>query len=67
MTSLLELYFGDLETLATQCEAKKAAGDTGPSFTEKLGRIFETFLPIVQYSSQILGNVPTMRLPKVCF
>ncbi|XP_034230532.1 Hermansky-Pudlak syndrome 4 protein homolog isoform X2 [Thrips palmi] len=64
MTSLLELYFGDLETLATQCETKKAAGDTGPSFTEKLGRIFETFLPIVQYSSQILGNVPTMRLPK---
>lgn len=64
MTSLLELYFGDLESLAAQCEAKKASGDTSPSFSERLGRIFETFLPIVQYSGQILGNVPTMRLPK---
>lgn len=64
MTSLLQLYFGDLETLAKQCEEKKAAGDTGPTFSERLGRIFETFLPIVQYSGQILGNVPTMRLPK---
>lgn len=64
MTSLLELYFGDLETLALHCETKKASGDSGPTFSERLGRIFETFLPIVQYSGQILGNVPTMRLPK---
>ncbi|KAK3909001.1 Hermansky-Pudlak syndrome 4 protein [Frankliniella fusca] len=64
MTSLLELYFGDLESLATHCETKKASGDTSPTFSERLGRIFETFLPIVQYSGQILGNVPTMRLPK---
>lgn len=67
MTSLLQLYFGDLEILAAQCDAKKMEGDTGPTFSERLGRIFETFLPIVQYSGQILGNVPTMRLPKVCF
>lgn len=65
MTSLLKLYFGGLETLASLCETRKSVGDTGPTFSERLGRIFETFLPVVQYSGQILGNVPTIRLPKV--
>jgi len=89
MTSLLKLYFKDMDSLAASCQSSDKKSDfesnsqnsiansteeswdeicfkTNPAtLPEKLSRIFETFLPIVQYTGQIFANVPMVRLPKV--
>lgn len=53
---LLRFYHLDFETLSIK------AKDT---FSEKLHQVFETYLPILQYSSNIFGSIPTFNLPKV--
>lgn len=34
-------------------------------FTEKLYQMFETYLPILQYSANLFSNIPVIKLPKV--
>ncbi|XP_032667504.1 uncharacterized protein LOC116842414 isoform X2 [Odontomachus brunneus] len=33
-------------------------------FTEKLYQMFETYLPILQYSANLFSNIPVIKLPK---
>lgn len=53
---LLKFYHKDFENISSvsSCE-----------FSEKLNQIFETYLPILQYSGNIFGSIPIFRLPKV--
>ncbi|XP_054263823.1 uncharacterized protein LOC128987130 isoform X1 [Macrosteles quadrilineatus] len=52
---LLRFYHKDFETISIKAESE---------FSEKLNQIFETYLPILQYSSNIFGNITTFNLPK---
>ncbi|XP_053610209.1 uncharacterized protein HPS4 [Plodia interpunctella] len=57
LTSMISVYHGDLECLATQMEDPKR-------LAEKLYQIFETYLPVLQYGCHIFQRVPMLTLPK---
>ncbi|CAG9786947.1 unnamed protein product [Diatraea saccharalis] len=57
LTSMIKVYHGDLQVLATQMEDRKR-------LAEKLYQIFETYLPVLQYGCHIFQRVPMLSLPK---
>ncbi|KAM3957162.1 Hermansky-Pudlak syndrome 4 protein [Aphomia sociella] len=57
LTSMIKVYHGDLQTLATQMEDQRR-------LSEKLYQIFETYLPVLQYGCHIFQRVPMLSLPK---
>jgi Hermansky-Pudlak syndrome 4 protein len=62
LTSLLNLYHKDITTISDQFGSVLAP--QYKNLSEKLYHIFETFLPILQYSGNILQNISILRLPK---
>ncbi|CAH0715280.1 unnamed protein product, partial [Brenthis ino] len=57
LTSMIRVYHGDLQTLASSMEDQKR-------LAEKLYQIFETYLPVLQYGCHIFQRVPMLSLPK---
>lgn len=57
MKSILRLYHCDLNKIFEQFDDPK-------NFSDKLYHIFETYLPILQYNSNVLQNVYKCHLPK---
>lgn len=52
---LLKFYHKDFENISSTSSSE---------FSEKLNQIFETYLPILQYTGNIFGSIPIFRLPK---
>lgn len=59
MESLLKFFHCDIETISTSLNNDKN------KFTEKLYQMFETYLPILQYSSSLFSSNPSLKLPRV--
>ncbi|PZC85833.1 hypothetical protein B5X24_HaOG215195 [Helicoverpa armigera] len=57
LTSMIKVYHGDLQVLASQMEDQKR-------LSEKLYQVFETYLPVLQYGCHIFQRVPMLTLPK---
>ncbi|KAG5677915.1 hypothetical protein PVAND_007631 [Polypedilum vanderplanki] len=57
MTKILRLYHNDINKIYEQFDDPK-------NFSDKLYHIFETYLPILQYNSNLLQNVYKLYLPK---
>lgn len=57
MKSILKLYHCDINKIFEQFDDAK-------KFSEKLYHIFETYLPVLQYNSNVLQNVYKLHLPK---
>ncbi|KAL0838548.1 hypothetical protein ABMA28_016656 [Loxostege sticticalis] len=57
LTSMIKVYHGDLQALASQMEDQKR-------LAEKLYQVFETYLPVLQYGCHIFQRVPMLSLPK---
>ncbi|XP_046621533.1 uncharacterized protein LOC124305782 isoform X2 [Neodiprion virginianus] len=58
LESTLKFYHRDLETIST------SLGGDRNRLTEKLYQMFETYLPILQYSANLFTNLPTIKFPK---
>lgn len=59
LESILKFFHCDFETISTSFNADRN------KFTEKLYQMFETYLPILQYSANLFSNIPILKLPKV--
>ncbi|XP_058803293.1 uncharacterized protein LOC131671110 isoform X2 [Phymastichus coffea] len=58
MESLLKFFHCDFETISASLN-----NDTN-KFIEKLYQMFETYLPILQYSASLFTNIPMLKLPR---
>ncbi|XP_067010948.2 BLOC-3 complex member HPS4 isoform X2 [Anabrus simplex] len=54
---LVQFYHKDFDTMSSAISSEN-------QFLSKLNQIFEVYVPIVQFSGNIFGNIPTIRLPK---
>jgi len=59
LESLLKLFHCDLAKIL------ESLNNDRNRFTEKLYQMFETYLPILQYSANLFSNIPIIKLPKV--
>lgn len=57
MKNILKLYHCDINKIFEQFDDAK-------KFSDKLYHIFETYLPVLQYNSNVLQNVYKLHLPK---
>lgn len=57
MINILRLYHNDINKIFEQFDDQK-------KFCDKLYHIFETYLPILQYNSNLIQNVYKLHLPK---
>nr|XP_040220483.2 uncharacterized protein LOC120948333 [Anopheles coluzzii] len=60
LSSLIELYHGDLNTLYNVYVEKEQKN----GFNEKVFCLMESTLPLLQFNGNILQNMPLLRLPK---
>ncbi|XP_014213898.1 uncharacterized protein LOC106643323 [Copidosoma floridanum] len=58
LESLLKFFHCDFETILSSLNNERN------KFTEKLYQIFETYLPILQYSASLFSNLPMLKLPR---
>ncbi|XP_026828329.1 uncharacterized protein LOC113561394 isoform X2 [Ooceraea biroi] len=58
LESLLKLFHCDLAKIL------ESLNNDRNRFTEKLYQMFETYLPILQYSANLFSNIPVIKLPK---
>ncbi|XP_014598264.1 PREDICTED: uncharacterized protein LOC106783860 isoform X1 [Polistes canadensis] len=66
---VLERRANTLESILTffHCDLVKISesfNNDRNKFTEKLYQMFETYLPILQYSANLFSNIPVIKLPK---
>lgn len=59
LESLLKFFHYDLNKIL------ESFNNDRNKFTEKLYQMFETYLPILQYSANLFSNIPIIKLPKV--
>lgn len=59
LESLLKFFHCDLSKIL------ESFNNDRNKFTEKLYQMFETYLPILQYSANLFSNIPIIKLPKV--
>lgn len=59
LESLLKFFHCDLNKIL------ESFNNDRNKFTEKLYQMFETYLPILQYSANLFSNIPIIKLPKV--
>ncbi|KFB37508.1 AGAP004466-PA-like protein [Anopheles sinensis] len=60
LSSLIELYHGDFNTLYTVYVEKEQKN----GFNEKVFCLMESCLPLLQFNGNIFQNMPSLRLPK---
>ncbi|XP_058979684.1 uncharacterized protein LOC131802923 isoform X2 [Musca domestica] len=60
LSSLVKFYHRDLQLIYDQF----ALQSQNKNLSEKLYHIFETYLPILQYSGNVFQNIPKLRIPK---
>ncbi|CAL7946871.1 unnamed protein product [Xylocopa violacea] len=58
LESLLQFFHCDLNKIL------ESFNNDRNKFTEKLYQMFETYLPILQYSANLFSNIPIIKLPK---
>ncbi|XP_033230252.1 uncharacterized protein LOC117181547 isoform X2 [Belonocnema kinseyi] len=58
LESLLNFFHCDLETISCLFNNERN------KFTEKLYQIFETYLPILQYSASLFSSIPALKFPR---
>ncbi|CAB0039138.1 unnamed protein product [Trichogramma brassicae] len=58
LDSLLKFFHCDFDTISASFNNDRN------KFTEKLYQIFETYLPILQYSANLFANLPLLKLPR---
>ncbi|XP_012275273.1 uncharacterized protein LOC105696959 isoform X2 [Orussus abietinus] len=58
LESILKFFHCDLETVSASLNNDRNR------LTEKLYQMFETYLPILQYSAGLFSSIPNMKLPK---
>ncbi|XP_076228178.1 Hermansky-Pudlak syndrome 4 protein isoform X3 [Nomia melanderi] len=58
LESLLKFFHCDLNKIL------ESFNNDRNKFTEKLYQMFETYLPILQYSANLFSNIPIIKLPK---
>ncbi|XP_015431517.1 PREDICTED: uncharacterized protein LOC107187850 [Dufourea novaeangliae] len=58
LESLLKFFHSDLNKILESFNSDRN------KFTEKLYHMFETYLPILQYSANLFSNIPIIKLPK---
>ncbi|XP_011139698.1 uncharacterized protein LOC105183351 isoform X2 [Harpegnathos saltator] len=58
LESLLKFFHCDLVKIL------ESLNNDRNRFTEKLYQMFETYLPILQYSANLFSNIPVIKLPK---
>ncbi|XP_017759494.1 PREDICTED: uncharacterized protein LOC108550299 [Eufriesea mexicana] len=58
LESLLKFFHYDLNKIL------ESFNNDRNKFTEKLYQMFETYLPILQYSANLFSNIPIIKLPK---
>ncbi|CAK9809741.1 BLOC-3 complex member HPS4 [Anthophora plagiata] len=58
LESLLKFFHCDLNKILDSFNNDRN------KFTEKLYQMFETYLPILQYSANLFSNIPIIKLPK---
>ncbi|XP_053987375.1 uncharacterized protein LOC128880872 isoform X1 [Hylaeus volcanicus] len=58
LESLLKFFHCDLNKILESFNYDRN------KFTEKLYQMFETYLPILQYSANLFSNIPIIKLPK---
>ncbi|KAG7208950.1 hypothetical protein KM043_015124 [Ampulex compressa] len=58
LESLLKFFHCDLARIS------ESFNNDRNKFTEKLYQMFETYLPILQYSANLFSNIPIIKLPK---
>ncbi|XP_008559281.1 BLOC-3 complex member HPS4 isoform X1 [Microplitis demolitor] len=57
LESMLKFFHCDLDTIL------QSFNNDRNKFTEKLYQMFETYLPILQYSANLFSNMPIIKLP----
>ncbi|KAK2588525.1 hypothetical protein KPH14_006304 [Odynerus spinipes] len=58
LESILKFFHCDLVKIS------ESFNNDRNKFTEKLYQMFETYLPILQYSANLFSNIPVIKLPK---
>ncbi|XP_008207978.1 uncharacterized protein LOC100116464 isoform X2 [Nasonia vitripennis] len=58
LESLLKFFHCDFETISLSLNNDRN------KITEKLYQMFETYLPILQYSASLFSNLPMLKLPR---
>lgn len=58
--SLLRLFHNSIEKL------QESLGDEDENISDKLSELFQVYLPILQYATNTFGNIPVLKIPKVC-
>lgn len=61
LEALLKFFHCDFDTISASLNNDRN------KFTEKLYQMFETYLPILQYSASLFANLPMLKLPRVRF
>ncbi|CAG5087282.1 Similar to HPS4: Hermansky-Pudlak syndrome 4 protein (Homo sapiens), partial [Cotesia congregata] len=57
LESILKFFHCNLDTISQSFNNERN------KFTEKLYQMFETYLPILQYSANLFSNIPMIKLP----